>query len=122
METLRFRVLTRDARDPRAVDNGGRTGRRALGRGTVVGICGTGGGVGDCVESLFLLPPKRREPRIRVNIESICAWKAENMPFSLSNAKLGRDFDLSGSPPRACLCPGVTERLREAGGRAGELV
>ncbi len=62
----------REVRDPRAVDSGVRMERRVLGRGTLVGICGTGGGGGDCVASLFLLPPKRRDPRVRVRIELIC--------------------------------------------------
>jgi hypothetical protein len=43
------------------------------------------------------------------------------MLFSLSNAKLGRDFDLGASPPLICLGSEVAERLREVGGRTGVL-
>jgi hypothetical protein len=43
------------------------------------------------------------------------------MLFPLSNAKLGRDFDLGASLPLICLGSGVAERLREVGARTGEL-
>ena len=97
------------------------TGRHVLASGTLAGICGTGGGGGDCVGLLFVLTPKRREPKTRVNIESIREIMVSNMPLSFNSAKPGRDLDLSNSkPPPVCLCSDMAERLREAGGSAGE--